>query len=132
MLSLVAPITMSADQSAVWIMAAVDALHDIRASEVAEVSAQVRRTVTRPSQIVPEVSKLIAEKRQAARESQRRRSEDEHDRMLPRPLRHIAERDRSTFTEGDWEELNAYLERMGSAVRYRSDGTRVAPPLQSE
>jgi hypothetical protein len=62
-LKLVAPITMSADAQVVWLQAAVDALEDIRAEEVAVISAELRRTVTRPSQIVPEIAKLVAEHR---------------------------------------------------------------------
>jgi hypothetical protein len=62
-LKLVAPITMSADAQMVWLQAAVDALEDIRADEVSAISAELRRTVTRPSQIVPEIAKLVAQKR---------------------------------------------------------------------
>jgi hypothetical protein len=62
-LKLVAPITMTADAQMVWLQAAVDALEGIRADEVASISAELRRTVTRPSQIVPEIAKLVAEKR---------------------------------------------------------------------
>lgn len=43
----------------------------------------------------------------------------------PQPS-HIMERDRKTFGIEDWAELNAYLEAMGSTVRYRADGERVA------
>lgn len=121
MLGLVAPITMSADQCTVWLASAEDALKDIRVSEVAEVSMEVRRTVTRPSQIVPEIAKLVAEKR--ARESRIREA------SLPLitgpPVkRHIADRDRRSFTADDWAELNQYLERMGAGARYRSDGSK--------
>jgi hypothetical protein len=52
-LKLVAPISMSADAQLVWLQAAVDALDGIHAHEVAAVSAELRRSVTRPSQIVP-------------------------------------------------------------------------------
>jgi hypothetical protein len=41
----------------------VDALEGIRADEVAAVSTELRRSVTRPAQIVPEVAKLVAAKR---------------------------------------------------------------------
>jgi hypothetical protein len=63
-LKLVAPITMSADAQMVWLQAAVDALEGIRADEVASISAELRRSVTRPSQIVPEIAKLVHAKRQ--------------------------------------------------------------------
>lgn len=62
-LKLVAPITMSADAQMVWLQAAVDALEGIRADEVRTISAELRRTVTRPSQIVPEIARLVDEKR---------------------------------------------------------------------
>ncbi len=126
MLSLVAPVTMSADQQTIWLASAVDALADIRASEVAEVSMEVRRSVSRPSQIVPEIAKLVAEKR--ARHSRMKQWEVPQISGPPRK-RHIAERsDRYNFNAGDWAELNEHLERMGSHVRYRSDGSKIAPP----
>jgi hypothetical protein len=65
-LKLVAPISMNADAQMVWLQAAADALDGIRADEIAAVSAELRRSVTRPSQIVPEISKLVAEKRARA------------------------------------------------------------------
>jgi hypothetical protein len=68
-LKLVAPITMSSDAQMVWIQAAVDALEDIRADEVRAVSAELRRTVTRPAQIVPEIAKLVHARRQRSQES---------------------------------------------------------------
>ena len=121
MLALVAPVTMSEDQQTAWLAAAVDSLQDIRASEVAEVSLEVRRSVTRPSQIVPEIAKLVA----SHRASRSRVREIEHlpEDALPQP-KHIMDRDRSTFTAADWSELNAHLERMGSTVRYGPNGER--------
>lgn len=62
-LKLVAPISMSADAQLVWLQAAVDALEGIHANEVAAISAELRRSVTRPSQIVPEIARLVDEKR---------------------------------------------------------------------
>jgi hypothetical protein len=62
-LKLVAPISMSADAQLVWLQAAVDALDGIHAHEVAAISAELRRSVTRPSQIVPEIAKLVDERR---------------------------------------------------------------------
>lgn len=69
-LKLVAPITMSADAQMVWLQAAVDALDGINAQEVAAISAELRRSVTRPSQIVPEIAKLVHDKRQRANRPQ--------------------------------------------------------------
>jgi hypothetical protein len=63
MLKLVAPISMTADAQLVWLQAAIDALEGIQAHEVAAVSAELRRSVTRPSQIVPEIAKLVDQKR---------------------------------------------------------------------
>ena len=63
MLVLVAPTSMTAEQQELWLRAAVDALEDIRANEVAEVSAQIRRSITRPNQIVPAIAEKVAEKR---------------------------------------------------------------------
>jgi ribose 1,5-bisphosphokinase PhnN len=63
-LKLVAPSNMGAEQQTVWLHAAVDALEDIRPAEVAAISAELRRSVTRPAQIVPEIARLVHEKRQ--------------------------------------------------------------------
>jgi hypothetical protein len=68
-LKLVAPISMSADAQLVWLQAAVDALDGIHASEVAAISAELRRSVTRPSQIVPEIAKLVDEKRKRSHQA---------------------------------------------------------------
>jgi hypothetical protein len=121
MLGLVAPVTMSADQQTLWLASAMDAMRDIRLDEIEAVSVEVRRTVSRPSQIVPEIARLVGEKRA------RRRSIDEAAPLrLPGPpiKRHIADRDRRSFNADDWAELNEHLERMGATKRYRSDGTK--------
>lgn len=122
MLGLVAPVTMSAEQSAIWIASAEDALNDIRANEVAEVSAEVRRTVTRPSQIVPEIAKLVAQRRNER--SNRIRHSTEIAAAMITVKRHIADRDRRNFKAEDWVELNEWLETQGATARYHSDGTR--------
>jgi hypothetical protein len=72
MLALVAPSSMTAEQQEMWLRAAIDALDDIRADEVRHVSAEVRRSVTRHNQIVPEISRLVAERRKERAESLRR------------------------------------------------------------
>lgn len=121
MLALVAPITMSSEQQEIWLRAAVDALDDIRASEVEAVSTEIRRSVTRPAQIVPEIARLVGERRkreQFIREYEQPKLEG------PPLVKHISDRDRRNFTADDWAELNEHLERMGSSVRYRSDGSR--------
>jgi hypothetical protein len=121
MLGLVAPITMSADQQTLWLASALDALKDIRPAEIEAVSMEVRRSVTRPSQIVPEIARLVAEKR--SRQS-RMREYDKPAIPAPSVKLHIADRSRLGFTADDWAELNEHLERMGATKRYRSDGTK--------
>ena len=121
MLGLVAPVTMSADQQTLWLASAMDALADIRAAEVAAVSMEVRRTVTRPSQIVPEIARLVAAKR--AHQATIRECERE---ALPPPLSRASLLDRRgrPLSEADTAELNALLAEMGATARYRPDGTR--------
>lgn len=63
MLALVAPITMTVEQQELWLRAAVDALEDIRPLEVRSISAELRRHVTRPNQIVPKIAELVAQRR---------------------------------------------------------------------
>jgi hypothetical protein len=63
MLKLVAPSTMNAESQAVWLLSAAEALEDIRADEVAAVSMEIRRTVTRPAQIVPAIAEKVDELR---------------------------------------------------------------------
>jgi hypothetical protein len=65
MLALVAPSSMTAEQQEMWLRAAVDALDGIRPDEVAAISAEVRRSVVRHNQIVPEIAKLVAARRDA-------------------------------------------------------------------
>jgi hypothetical protein len=62
-LALVAPTSMTGEQQEMWLRAAVDALKGIRASEVSAVSDELRRKVTRPAQIVPEIAELISQHR---------------------------------------------------------------------
>jgi hypothetical protein len=52
-----------------WLASAADALEGISAQEIAHVSVEVRRSITRPSQIVPEIVKLVSEKRARASRS---------------------------------------------------------------
>lgn len=71
MLALVAPTSMSTEQQEIWLRAAIDALEDIRADEVRSVSAEIRRSVTRPAQIVPAIAEKVAAKRASVAKSQR-------------------------------------------------------------
>lgn len=126
MFSLVAPVTMSADQTTAWLASAVDALVDIRADEVAAVSLEVRRTVTRPSQIVPKISELVATRR-AEQSRWAKLASVEREMMALQPVRkHVMDRDRRHFTAADWAELNEWLASQGSPVRYSSSGEKVA------
>jgi hypothetical protein len=119
MLGLVAPVTMSTDQQTLWLVSAVDALRDIRSHEVVEVSMEVRRTATRPSQIVPEIARLIAERR--ARHSSRITAP-----LIegPPPKKPVMSRRGEPMSEEDTEELNGILEKLGATARYRADGSR--------
>jgi hypothetical protein len=62
-LKLVAPASMDAEGQLSWLASAIDALEGIYANEVAVVSVEVRRSVTRPAQIVAKIAELVAEKR---------------------------------------------------------------------
>lgn len=121
MLSLVAPITMSSEQQELWLRAAVDSLRDIRPDEVSAVSLEVRRSVTRPSQIVPEIAKLVSERR-----SRRSRINEiaPLEKTLPPPPKHVLDRRGEPMSEADTAELNRVLEGMGAKARYRPDGSR--------
>lgn len=72
---------MGAEQQTVWLHAAVDALEDIRASEVAAISPELRRSVTRPAQIVPEIARLVSEKRRGSLRTSDERPESKLHRL---------------------------------------------------
>ena len=63
MLALVAPGSMQGEARLEWVATAMDALEGISADEVRAVAAQVKRSITRPAQIVPEIARLVAEAR---------------------------------------------------------------------
>jgi hypothetical protein len=54
---------MAADAQLAWLASAVEALDGIRASEVAAVSLEIRRKITRPAQVIPEIAELVAQHR---------------------------------------------------------------------
>jgi hypothetical protein len=118
-LALVAPITMSSDQQEMWLRAAIDTLQDIRPEELAAVSLQVRRSVTRPSQIVPEIARLVAERRAS-------RARINELIAIPGPAQRkpVMDRRGEPMSEEDTAELNRILEASGATARYRPDGSR--------
>jgi hypothetical protein len=68
-LKLVAPAAMDANQQTAWLASAVDALVDIRANEISAISVELRRKVSRPAQIVPEIANLVAQRRERSSRS---------------------------------------------------------------
>lgn len=71
-LTLVAPTSMTTEQQELWLRAAIDALQGIRAAEVRSIILELQRSATRPNQIVPEIARLVAEKRRMATSGPRR------------------------------------------------------------
>lgn len=145
-LKLVAPAGMGAEQQTVWLHTAVDALEGIRASEIQAISAELRRTVTRPAQIVPEIARLVAEGRKRpssnssieANNAERRTQGLGEVHWVQRDGKMVIEhvqpalpktgdvmvRRGQPMTESDTFKLNGELERLGVTARYRSDGSR--------
>lgn len=121
-LALVAPVTMSHDQQTAWLASAVDALDGIRPGEVEAVSLELRRTVTRPAQIVPEISRLVA----AHRAKRSRAAEQQHAALPSEPRRKVPVMDRrgQPMSAEDTDELNRILASLGATARYRTDGSR--------
>ncbi len=119
-LALVAPITMSVEQQELWLRAAADALQDIHGSEVAAVSVELRRTVTRPSQIVPEIARLVAERR-ARQNSIAQATQPVWGPPIRKP---VMDRRGEPMSQEDTDELNTTLEKFNATARYRSDGSR--------
>jgi hypothetical protein len=120
MLALVAPSSMTTEQQEMWLRAAVDALDGIGADEVREVSAQVRRTVIRHTQVVPEIAKLVAE----------RRAERSRIAQMGHPLAHLPspppQIDSSPLTDEELERMPRYLREVGLRVGYlKMDGDRL-------
>lgn len=120
MLALVAPSSMTTEQQELWLRAAVDALNDIRADEVAHVSAEVRRAVTRHNQIVPEIAKLVA-----ARRSERARA------ITPtRPLPELKPREPGPpLSAGEISRMPKWLRDTGLRVGLlKREGERIFDP----
>lgn len=106
-LKLVAPSNMGAEQQTVWLHAAVDALEDIRADEVRAISAELRRKVTRPAQIVPEIANLVSFKRSRSHTSSQPVSPYSTEMQIARDaeeMRGKAGHDRSKLSDAwEWE-----------------------------
>jgi hypothetical protein len=66
LLKLVAPISMDAQAQLAWLATAVDSLEGIHAHEISAISLELRRSITRPAQIVPEIARLVSERRKSA------------------------------------------------------------------
>jgi nitrogen fixation/metabolism regulation signal transduction histidine kinase len=115
MLALVLPTSMTTDQQELWLRAAVDALEDITAREIEAVSAEVRRTVTRPPQIVPEIAKLVAARRAEAQRERETRARHEIDPPLaPQPPR----KPQPPMTAAEIAKLPAWLRETGIRVGF--------------
>lgn len=119
MLALVAPSSMTSEQQELWLRAAVDALQDIRADEVAHVSAEVRRAVTRHNQIVPEIARLVSVRRA-------QRSNDARIASLP-PMREPPPRQFGPpLTAQEISRMPKWLRDLGLRVGFlRRDGDRI-------
>ena len=125
MLALVAPSSMTAEQQTMWLAAAVDALEDIRAEEVAVVSAEIRRSATRHNQIVPAIAEKVAglrKRRQHDREMAAYR-EDLASRPPPPPPE---EKPYKPLTADEIERMPKWLRDTGLRVGFlRRDGNRI-------
>lgn len=121
-LSLVAPVGMTEEAKADWLLVAWETLKHLPADMLHKGCVAARSTCDHPSKIVPAI---IAETRDwfEAR-SHRFDPAPVNVGLLPSPPKHIADRDRRNFTAADWAELNVWLEKQGAKARYRPDGTR--------
>lgn len=60
---------MNADQQALWLASAVEALEGIRGAEVSAVSMEIKRSISHHQKIVPEIARLVSERRGRANRS---------------------------------------------------------------
>jgi len=120
-LGLVRPSNMSEEGARLFIASALETLEGISAAEIEVVILEVRRAVTRPAQIVPEICRLVSERRKSHRQSR------EYDTLaLPGPpvKRDVMDRRGQPMSQEDTDELNKRLEWSGATARYRVDGSR--------
>lgn len=134
---------MDAAAQLTFIASAADALEDISAREIAHVSAEVRRSITRHGQIVKAISDAVAARRSHTVHPEGQINQDriregfgpvrwveqngklqieEYDRAVPK--RPVMDRRGEPMSNADTDELNRILESYGAGARYRSDGTR--------
>lgn len=118
---------MSGDDQRAWVASAIDALDGIRPDEVAAISVELRRSIIRPAQIVPEIAKLVSERR-------RRAAQPAPDPMLSRERRIMEEaserRGRAT-TRAEVEDAYAW-ERSERIAAGLPVGPRQAPLTRAE
>lgn len=109
---------MNADAQAVWIASAIEALDGISAEEVAQVSVEVRRTVTDHRHLVPAIARQVFDQR--ARRARLR--------GLPAPTKPTTEKPRYPLEPLTREELDALDEKTAKigigcgAIRIDNDG----------
>lgn len=120
-LALVVPVGMTEEARREWLAVAWATLKHLPADLLSAACQEARKSCDHPSKIVPAITAYAEPRLQS-----RTRFEREYPSTpcLPPPPKHVMERDRSTFGPNDWRELNVHLERMGSKVRYRDDGSR--------
>lgn len=66
-LHVVAPSSMSAGDRSSWVINACEALADMRAKEIEMIMLEVQRSITRPNQIIPEIARLVGQRRERKR-----------------------------------------------------------------
>jgi hypothetical protein len=108
---------MTAEQQELFLRAAVDALEDIRADEVKSVSAEIRRSITRPNQIVPEIAKLVADRRERARRAKEQQAWAEEAARHPPPAP-PAPTVSKPMTEDEIRRMPKWLRDMGLRVGF--------------
>jgi hypothetical protein len=119
-LALVVPVGMTEEARREWLLVAWETLKHLPPDILHHGCEAARKTADHPSKIVPAIIAATDD----WMKSRRSCVQPVEQVCLPLPKKHIMDRDRRTFQESDWAELNEYLERMGSVVRYRPDGTR--------
>lgn len=117
MLALVAPSSMTSEQQEIWLRAAVDALEDIRGDEVAKVSAEIRRSITRHNQIVPAIAEKVAELRKQRAKEREMQAYRERAAQFPEPLP-IERKPQTPMTADEIRRLPKWLRDTGLRVGF--------------